>query len=70
MKKFIDDAVVANTQLEQPLKISSERFHIGLSKIFCQPPHSINNSPGNRLVQLRKVFRGRIQKTNTIHTVN
>lgn len=70
MKKFINDAVVANTQLEQPLKISSERFHMCLSKIFCQPTHSINNSPGNRLVQLRKVFRGRIQKTNAIHTVN
>lgn len=70
MKKFIDDAVVANTQLEQPLKISSERFPIGLSKIFCQPTHSINNSPGNRLVQFSKVLGCRIQKTNAIHTVN
>jgi hypothetical protein len=67
MDQFIDNPVVADSQLEQSFKLSCQCFELKFLEVPCQPMHSLDDPPSHRFVQPGQFFRGGIQEMNPIH---
>jgi hypothetical protein len=70
VNQFVDHAIVADAQLEQPFKLSREGFVLDILKILRQPIHSLDNSPSYQLIEFGQFLCGRVQKANTIHILS